>query len=47
MTPLLRELAPIPSFGSASSKKTSLQEADNARAMAHPTTPPPTITIFA
>src|SRR5580692_1244383 len=47
MTPLLRELAPIPIFGSASRTKTSLQRLERARAMAQPTTPPPIITMLA
>src|SRR5580704_6603658 len=47
MTPLLRELAPIPIFGSASRTKTSPQRAERARAIAQPTTPPPMITMLA
>src|SRR5271156_521425 len=47
MTPLLRELAPIPTRGSASSSKTSFQRLESADAIAHPTTPPPTMTMLA
>jgi hypothetical protein len=46
-TPLLRELVPMPSFGSASSKNTSLQRMAHARAIAQPTTPPPMMTMLA
>src|SRR5579859_3067203 len=47
MTPLFRELVAIPSFGFCSTRKTSCQRAETARAMAQPTTPPPMIRIFA
>lgn len=45
--PLLRELAAMPIFGRLSKTKTSLQRDESARAIAHPTTPPPMITTFA
>jgi hypothetical protein len=47
ITPLLRVLAPIPNFGICSTRKTSLQRRDTARATAQPTTPPPMMTMFA
>src|ERR1035437_7451273 len=47
ITPLLRVLAPMPSFGICSTTKTSLHRRDTARATAQPTTPPPIITMFA
>src|ERR1700733_9471285 len=47
MTPLLRVLAPIPTRGIASSTNTSSHRAESARAIAHPTTPPPMMTAFA
>src|ERR1700726_4923720 len=47
ITPLLRVLAPIPNFGICSTRKTSLQRRDTARATAQPTTPPPIIKMFA
>src|SRR5271168_44544 len=46
-TPLLRELVAIPSLGFCSTRKTSCQRADTARAIAQPTTPPPIIRMFA
>src|SRR5271163_324185 len=46
-TPLLRELVAIPSLGFCSTRKTSSQRAETARAIAQPTTPPPTIRMFA
>src|SRR5580704_16570937 len=47
ITPLLRVLAPMPSLGICSTRNTSLQRCETARATAHPTTPPPMMTIFA
>src|SRR5579859_5180248 len=47
ITPLLRELVAIPSFGFCSTRKTSCQRAETARAMAQPTTPPPIIKMLA
>ena len=47
ITPLLRVLAPVPSLGICSTRNTSLQRCETARATAQPTTPPPMITIFA
>src|SRR5580700_8913038 len=46
-TPLLRELVAMPSLGYCSTRKTSCQRAETARAMAHPTTPPPIIKMLA
>src|SRR5580692_175587 len=46
-TPLLRELVAMPSLGFCSTRKTSCQRAETARAMAQPTTPPPIIRILA
>src|SRR5271155_1329651 len=43
ITPLLRGLVDIPSFGNCSTRKTSCQRCDRAAAMAQPTTPPPMI----
>src|SRR5580693_8289114 len=47
MTPLLRELVAMPSLGYCSTRKTSCHRAETARAMAHPTTPPPIIRMLA
>src|ERR1700691_1527990 len=47
ITPLLRVLAPMPSRGICSTRNTSLQRRETARATAHPTTPPPMIKMFA
>src|SRR6266436_1441794 len=47
MTPLFRELVAIPSLGFCSTRKTSCHRAETARAIAHPTTPPPIIKMFA
>src|SRR5208282_3085232 len=46
ITPLLRVLVDIPSFGNCSTKKTSCQRLDTAAAIAQPTTPPPIITML-
>src|ERR1700720_2635435 len=47
MTPLLRELVAMASLGFCSTRKTSCHRAETARAIAHPTTPPPIIKMFA
>src|ERR1017187_6851496 len=47
ITPLLRVLAPMPSLGICSTRNTSLQRCETARATAQPTTPPPMMTMFA
>src|SRR4029077_13560011 len=47
MTPLLRELVAMPSLGFCSTRKTSCQRAETARAIAQPTTPPPMIRMLA
>src|SRR5579863_9427007 len=47
ITPLLRVLAPMPNRGICSTRKTSLQRCETARATAQPTTPPPMMTMFA
>src|SRR5437899_1558331 len=46
-TPLLRVLVAIPSFGNRSTRKTSCQRSETARAIAHPITPPPIIRMLA
>src|SRR5271154_2691990 len=46
-TPLLRELVAIPNLGFCSTRNTSSQRAETARANAHPPTPPPMIKMFA
>src|SRR5258708_25652579 len=46
-TPLLRVLVAMPSFGNCSTRKTSCQRPETARAMAQPTTPPPIIRMLA
>src|SRR5229473_2288617 len=47
MTPLLRVLVAIPTLGNCSTRNTSSQRRDAAHAIAHPTTPPPMIRMFA
>src|ERR1700722_11630615 len=47
ITPLLRVLAPMPSLGICSTRNTSLQRSETARATAQPTRPPPMMTMFA